>query len=52
MYRRLLKALHGIGAIGVMGSLGACIVLVATALSVANIVLAVWRPRFHRTALP
>jgi hypothetical protein len=31
MYRRTLKALHEIGAIGVMGSLAACIVLVATA---------------------
>jgi hypothetical protein len=31
MYRRLLKALHEIGAVGVTGSLAACIVLVATA---------------------
>ncbi len=31
MYRRTLKVLHEIGAVGVMGSLAACIVLVATA---------------------
>jgi hypothetical protein len=29
MYRRLLKALHALGAIGFMGSLAACLVLVA-----------------------
>jgi hypothetical protein len=31
MLRKLLKALHEIGAIGTMGSFGACIVLLATA---------------------
>jgi Predicted integral membrane protein (DUF2269) len=31
MYRRLVKFLHEIGAIGVLGSLAACVVLVATA---------------------
>jgi hypothetical protein len=31
MYRRTLKLLHEIGAVGVMGSLAACIVLIATA---------------------
>jgi uncharacterized membrane protein len=30
MYRRLLKALHTLGAIGFMGGLAACLVLVAT----------------------
>jgi hypothetical protein len=31
MYRRALKALHEIGSVGVLGSLAACVVLVATA---------------------
>jgi len=31
MYRRLIRFLHEIGAIGVLGSLAACVVLVATA---------------------
>lgn len=31
MYRRVLKVLHEIGAVGVLGSLAACVVLVVTA---------------------
>jgi hypothetical protein len=35
MYRRLLKALNALGAIGFMGSLAACLVLVSGLLAIA-----------------
>lgn len=85
MLRQVLKILHEVGSIGMVGTLAACIVLIAFAptrdgvvyaavrqeilaltrwllvpslvlisglltVSLANVILGVWRPRFRRRA--